>query len=172
MSILLPNETQRLRFRRVTPDDLDFVASMLGHPEVTRYYPKAYSREEAVQWIEKQLRRYENDGHGLWLVSENETQQPVGQVGLMIQEVDGRKEPEIGWMIHFPFWRRHYATEAALSVRSLAFETMNLPYVISLIRPENTPSQGVARKLGMNPIRETMFHGFNHLVFYVEASNV
>jgi hypothetical protein len=31
----------------MSPDDLDFVAAMLAHPEVMRYYPKCYSREEA-----------------------------------------------------------------------------------------------------------------------------
>lgn len=170
--MLLPKETPRLCFGRVTMDDLDFVASMMAHPEVTRYYPRAYTRDESAQWIQRQLHRYEKDGHGLWLVSERGTGQPVGQVGLMIQEVDEKQEPEIGWLIHFPFWRRYYATEAALAVRSLAFEQMNLPYVLSMIRPENTPSQGVARKLGMKPVRETLFHGFQHLVFRVEASDV
>jgi RimJ/RimL family protein N-acetyltransferase len=41
--------------------------------------------------------------------------------------------------------------------------------VISLIRPENLPSQGVARKLGMAPEREVRFRGLTHLVFAVRA---
>lgn len=152
-------------------DDLDFVANMLGDPNIMRYYPRTLSREESGFWIQKQLSRYERHGHGLWLVSELQTGNPVGQVGLMIQEVDGKQEPEIGYQIAFPCWRRHYATEAALGVRKLAFEVMQLPYVISLIRPENTPSQGVARKMGMQPVRETLFYGFNHLVFFVSRND-
>ena len=145
------------------------MASMLGDPHVMRYYPRVLSAEEAAQWIQKQITRYELHGHGLWLVSEKETGIPVGQVGLMIQEVDGKKEHEIGYQISYPRWRNHYATEAALAVRKLAFEVMKLPYVISLIRPENSPSQGVARKMGMSSVRETMFYGFNHLVFQVTS---
>lgn len=140
---------------------------MLGDPNVMRHYPRVLSAEEAAQWIQKQIARYEMHGHGLWLVAQKETGIPVGQVGLMIQEVDGKKEPEIGYQISYPCWRNHYATEAAMAVRKLAFEVMELPYVISLIRPENSPSQGVARKMGMNPVRETMFYGFNHMVFQV-----
>ena len=79
--------------------------------------------------------------------------------------MDGRSEPEIGYLIHRPFWRRGYATEAGLGVRRYAFEERGYEYVISLIRPENTPSQGVARKLGLAPERRTMYAGFEHLIF-------
>ena len=95
--------------------DLDFVAAMLSHPEVMRFYLKLYSRQEATSWIERQLDRYERHGHGLWLAEDRATGEPRGQVGLMIQEVDGIEEPEIGYLIHYPFWRQGLATEAALA---------------------------------------------------------
>jgi RimJ/RimL family protein N-acetyltransferase len=163
-------ETPRLRLREMSLGDLDFVAGMLSHPEVMRFYPKLYSREEAIAWIERQLGRYARNGHGLWLAEDRATGEPVGQVGLMIQEVDGAEEPEIGYLIHRPFWRQGLATEAASATRDWAFGSLGLPYVISLIRPENLPSQGVARKLGMEPGRHTQFHGFEHIVFCLTAS--
>jgi RimJ/RimL family protein N-acetyltransferase len=157
----------RLAFRELTAGDLDFVAAMLGHPEVMRYYPKVQTREEAAGWIERQLGRYARDGHGMWLVSDRATGEPRGQVGLAMQEVDGVAEPEIGYLIHRPFWRQGLATEAALATRAWAFEIRGLPRVISLIRPENLPSQGVAGKLGMTPEKRALFHGLEHIVFSV-----
>jgi RimJ/RimL family protein N-acetyltransferase len=157
--------TERLLLREMVPDDLDFVAAMLAHPEVTHFYPKQYSREEAQAWIERQARRYADHGHGLWLVVERGSETPVGQVGLMMQEVEGAWEPEIGYLVHRPFWRRGYASEAALGVRTYAFDVLDRPKVISLIRPENIPSQGVARTLGMAAQREVDFKGFRHIVF-------
>jgi len=165
-------QTPRLLLRELVPDDLDFVGDMLAHPEVMRYYPKLYSRDEASRWLERQRQRYAEHGHGLWLVLDREAGHPVGQVGLILQEVDGRREPEIGYLIHRPFWRLGYATEAALGVRRHAFEERGYQYVISLIRPENTPSQGVARKLGMTPVRETLFKELRHLVFLVRRDGV
>jgi RimJ/RimL family protein N-acetyltransferase len=165
MRIIL--ETDRLRLREVSQADLDFLATLMSHPEVMRYYPKLATRDETQAWIERQWERYATFSHGIWLVENRLTGEPVGRCGLAIQEVDGVGEPEIGYMMHRPFWRQGYATEAALGVRNWAFETRSLDRVISLVRPENLPSHGVARKLGMRPERETQFAGLRHLVFAV-----
>jgi [ribosomal protein S5]-alanine N-acetyltransferase len=163
-------ETERLRAREMSIGDLDFLASLLSDAEVMRFYPRRYDRSGARRWIERQLRRYERDGHGFWLVLERESDEPVGQVGLLMQSVDGRREPEVGYLIHRPFWRRGYATEAALATRDHALDERGYPRVISLIRPENLPSQGVARKLGMERERTTTFAGLEHWVFAVSRA--
>jgi [ribosomal protein S5]-alanine N-acetyltransferase len=166
-------ETPRLALREMTHGDLDFVAEMLADPEVMRYYPKCYSRMEAEAWLRRMLDRYARDGHALWLVQDRVTEQPLGQVGLLMQTVNGIAEPEVGYLIHRPFWRRGYASEAADATRDYAFRSLGKPHVISLIRPENLPSQGVARKLGMSPRPGAVPHGgFEHLVFEVAAASV
>lgn len=164
-------ETRQLRLREMVPDDLDFLASMLGDAEVMRHYPAVLSRDESREWLERQLWRYAEYGHGHWLAIHRESGEPVGQIGLVMQEVDGQWEREIGYMIHRPFWRRGFAIEAALGVRRQAFEERGLAKVISLVRPENLPSQGVARKLGMQPERLTMFRGYQHHVFTVRRES-
>jgi [ribosomal protein S5]-alanine N-acetyltransferase len=161
-------ETARLLLREMSPADLDFVAAMLAHPEVMRYYPKCYSREEAAVWIERQMRRYARHGHGLWLAIEKATGEPVGQVGLLIQRVHGEEEKEVAYLIHRPFWRRGFATEAGRAVRDYAFDVRNRQRVFALIRPENVPSIAVARKLGMEESPDRIQHGgFEHIVFSV-----
>ena len=55
--------------------DLDFVTGMLAHPEVMRYWPKCYDRNEAADWIRRQQARYAKDGVGYW-------QDGTGQDGL------------------------------------------------------------------------------------------
>jgi RimJ/RimL family protein N-acetyltransferase len=160
-------QTDRLELREMTPGDLPFVAEMVGDAETMRFYPHRFTPLEARRWHDRQLDRYARDGHGLWLVVERASGQRVGQVGLATQDLDGVREPEIGWLIHRRYWRRGFATEAGRGVRDHAFASMKLERVISLIRPVNEPSQGVARKVGMEVERETDFHGYRHLVFAV-----
>lgn len=165
-------ETDRLELRELTPGDLPFVAEMVGDAETMRFYPHRFTPLEARHWLQRQLDRYDRDGHGLWLVIERESGRRVGQVGLAIQNVDGARQPEIGWLIHRRYQRRGFATEAGRAVRDHAFGTMGLGRVISLIRPVNEPSQRVAEKVGMVVERETDFHGYRHLVFGVHRDDL
>jgi len=158
-------ETPRLRLREMSLDDLDFIAEMLADPLVMRFYPQIYSREEAAAWIERQLDRYARHGSGLWLAVDRATGEPVGQVGLLRQIVDGVEEPEVGYLLDRRYWSRGLATEAAAAVRDWAFQTRGEPYVVSLIRPENLPSQAVALRIGMKPERDTVFASLRHTVF-------
>lgn len=159
-------KTARLILREMSLDDLDFVAAMLADPEVMRYYPKCYSREEAETWIERQIRRYARHGHGLWLAIEKATGQPVGQVGLLIQQVRGAMEKEVAYLIHRPHWRRGFATEAGLAARDYTFNVLGRQSVFALIRPENVPSLRVAQKLGLQEEPDRIRHsGFEHIVF-------
>ena len=143
-------ETARLRLREVTHADLDFLAKLHADPEGMRYFPKLLSRDESVEWIDRQLRRYATNGHGMWLVEERATNRPVGRMGLAMQEVDGVWEPEIGYMIDKAFWRQGFATEAALAVRGLAFDRRKLE-----TRSRKTPAPGQGRR---SPRRNPLGH--------------
>jgi ribosomal-protein-alanine N-acetyltransferase len=160
-------ETARLALREMVPQDIDFIATMMAHPEVNHFYERRFTREESEIWLDRQIERYRRDGTGLWLVVDRQSQQPVGQVGLAMQEVEGERLPEIGWLLHRPFWGQGYATEAGAAVRDAAFKDWGHPLLISLIRPVNHASQRVAMRLGMTDRRRVHFHGFEHCVFEI-----
>jgi len=163
-------ETPRLFLREMVRGDLDFVATMLADPEVARYYDRTFTRADAGAWLERQLKRYADDGHGLWLVLERASRLPVGQVGLAMQEVEGTRHPEMGWLLHRPFWGQGYATEAATATRDAAFQRWQYPSVISLIRPVNEPSRRVAERVGMRPDRNVQFHGYEHIMYRADLA--
>ena len=158
-------ETPRLILRRMVIADLDFIAGMLADPEVMRFYPHCYSREEAERWVQGVLDGYDRCGHSFFLVMDRQTREPRGQVGLLSQNVDGVEESEIGYMIDQPFWRKGIASEAAIATRDYALEELGKQRLISLIRPINIPSQGVAAKVGMTVEKTTFHKEIEHLVF-------
>ena len=162
-------ETPRTFMREILGNDFDFLLRMLSDPEVMRYYPRPYAEKDVREFINRMRGSYREDGCGLWLLVDRESGEPLGRVGLYRQQVNGVHEFEIGYMVHRPFWRRGLATEAALAVRDHAFGERKLPRVVSLIRPENVPSQGVARKLGMEIVGSCEQMGLPHHVFAVES---
>jgi RimJ/RimL family protein N-acetyltransferase len=164
-------ETERLALREMTEDDLDFVAEMLADPDVMRHYPQTYDRSGAADWLARQRRRYVRDGHGLWLVVDRASGEPRGQVGLTLQAVHGVLEPELGYLVHRPYWRQGIAAEAAAGVRDWAFAALAPApaRLVSLIRPANLASQAVARRIGMREAGRAPHAGLEHLVFALAA---
>lgn len=158
-------ETPRLVLRELSLDDLDFIAELLAHPEVMHFWPKPYTREGAEAWIRKSQERYAQDGYGYWLALDKTSGQPIGQAGLLRQDLDGVIEAGIGYIIHRPFWRQGYATEAAAHCRDYAFGKLGKERIVVMVRPENVVSQSVARRIGGKRERETNFAGFVHTVF-------
>src|SRR5258707_11632353 len=146
MKIIL--QTPRLLLREMNHEDLDFMAEMLGDPDVMRHFPQTEDRAGAAAHIERQVDRYATWGYGPWLVLNKKTNQLLGRVGLLRQVVEGIEEVEVGYMIHRPYWRQGFAFEAAAACRDYVFSTLGRDRVISLDRPENLPSQAVARKMG------------------------
>jgi [ribosomal protein S5]-alanine N-acetyltransferase len=164
-------ETPRTFMREVLGNDFDFLLRMLSDAEVMRYYPHPYGEKDVRDFINRMRVRYRDDGCGLWMLLDRESGEPLGRVGLLRQAVNGVDEFEIGYMVHRPYWRRGLATEAALAVREYAFTERKLPRAVSLIHPGNIPSQGVAKKLGMQVIGTSEHDGVDHLVFAVSLSD-
>lgn len=167
MKIIL--ETTRLTVRELLRDDLDEVAAMLTDPEVMRFWPRAYTRGESARWIDRQRRQYATHGFGYWLAVEKATGQAVGQVGVLPRVLDGMDEVDVGYIIRRSRWREGFASEGAAACRDHVLETLGRPRVLCLVRPENTPSQGVARKIGFKTDGRIIVHaGLDHLVFIGE----
>lgn len=157
--------TARFACREMTEADTDFLAAMLGDPEVMRCYPKRLDRSEAEAWLQRVLGSYARTGHGFWLVERKQDGEKVGQIGLLAKEINGKREVEVAYMVHRPFWRQGIATEVALACRDHAFAALGVERVISMIHPENGPSLAVGAKLGMRRIGDIIHAGMPHLLF-------
>jgi RimJ/RimL family protein N-acetyltransferase len=166
-------ETERLRLRPLVPDDAEALHRIQSDPEHMRFYPHPFSREETDEWIVRAQVRYERDGFGLLAVDDRLTGEFLGNVGPIVQEVDGVDEIELGWSITPARARQGIATEAAIVCRDWVFDVVGADHVTPLIPPANKPSAGVARNLGMTIWKQTIFGSVQwlHDVWRVEPSD-
>lgn len=145
----MPMETERLLLRPYTPDDFSALHAIFSDAETMRYYPGPFSEEKTRQWIDRNIRRYREDGFGLWAVVLKETGELIGDCGITLQPIHGQMLPEIGYHIHKAHQGRGYATEAARFCVQLAFHRFHFPAVYCYMKHDNWPSMGVAGRLGM-----------------------
>lgn len=142
-------ETERLLLRPYTPEDFSALHAIFSNPDTMRYYPAPFSEEKTRQWIDRNIRRYREDGFGLWAVVLKETGELIGDCGITLQPIHGQMLPEIGYHLHPAFQGKGYATEAARFCVQLAFDTFHFPAVYCYMKHDNWPSMGVAGRLGM-----------------------
>jgi [ribosomal protein S5]-alanine N-acetyltransferase len=161
--------TERLFSRLLTPMDKHIWFRFFESEEATRYLVNPKNNqgpsERAGLWIEKQLERYKKGEFGVQALIHNETQEFVGQCGLLLQEVDGKEELEVGYHIMPKFWNMGYATEAAKGFVEFNRVHHFSDSLISLIHINNYASQKVAEKCGMEFEKLTVWRGLNVLVY-------
>lgn len=158
-------ETPRFFLRHYTLDDIDALAEVLCDHDNMRFFPNRFERKDAEERIQKNLRRYAEDGVGQWPLFLKPGNQFCGYCGLVRLEIDGTKEVEVGYALARHAQGQGIATEAARACMNYAFTTLGEERIISLIRPENLPSRRVAERNGMAVEKETDFLGLPHLVY-------
>ena len=160
-------ETDRLLLREFLPTDIDALATVISDPETMRFYPEPLNRAGVESWIERNLRRYRDDGHGLWAMVLKSSGEVIGDCGLTRKAVDGVDEIEIGYHVRRDLWGRGLAPEAAGACRDYGFERLHAQRLISLIRPENLPSRRVAEKVGLTLWKEVLWRDLPHCVYVI-----
>jgi RimJ/RimL family protein N-acetyltransferase len=140
--------TERLRLRAFRPGDLDAYAAMQADPEVMRYLVtgRTSTRAEVRRTMATSLGNWALRGYGMWACEKIDDGVFIGSVGIF-QPLDW-PEPEIAYSLARPFWRRGFATEAALATRDWFFGHFPLQRAASFIRPDNHASKRVALRLG------------------------
>lgn len=164
-------QTERLYLRPITHGDLEDLHQIWGDEEVMRLFPRTLDRAELAAWIDRNLKRYEQYGHGLWAVVLKDGQQFIGDCGLVIQDVDGLEELEVGYHFNKHYWGRGLAAEAARGCMEYAFTQLGRNRIISMIRPENLPSRRVAERNGLTIEKEIFWRGYQHYVYAIERNS-
>jgi ribosomal-protein-alanine N-acetyltransferase len=147
-------ETPRLVLRALEMEDAPELRVLFGDPEVMRFMEGTRDLTATRAWLARHTAFFRTRGCGIWGIALRGAPDLLGYCGLIPQEVEGREELEIGYLLGREHWHRGYATEAAAACRDHAFARFPVPRVVSLIAPANVASIAVARRVGMRFDRE------------------
>jgi len=145
-------ETKRLVLRELTLDDIPATREIVGDDETMAAWNGAWSEQENIDAVEKQIRGYRDNGFGRWAVVLKENGRVIGYCGLQWCEPDwyaSGRLLELGYAFNRAFWRKGYAAEAAIACKRYAFDVLGFDEVFSLVRDTNYPSMNVAIRNGM-----------------------
>lgn len=143
-------ETARLQLRPMRADDVDALLAIFADPKVmAAFHTPPFDRAQMMQWVQRNLDHQATHGYGLFSVLSKANGLLIGDCGLELIEVEGAHVAELGYDFRSDYWNQGYATEAAQTVRDYAFQQLQLPSLISLMRVGNMPSRRVAEKIGM-----------------------
>lgn len=143
--------TDRLILRPFTSGDLDAYAAMNADPEVMRFYPFTYSREQSQASLEKCAASWEEHGYGFSAVTDK-SGGFLGLCGLSYFSAESPFSPqvEIGWRFVPSAWGQGYASEAARAWLQFGFEEKGLDQIVSFTAVPNEPSAKVMQRIGMS----------------------
>ncbi|MFF1755804.1 GNAT family N-acetyltransferase [Streptomyces sp. NPDC058266] len=150
-------QTPRLLLRRWSEDDLVPLSEIQADPDVMRQVGDGGPRdlERTAEDIERWEEEWDEEGFGPFAVELLAPGELAGVVGLSVSEL--APGIEINWWLGRQFWGQGYASEAAQATLEFALQDRGIDRVVALIRPGDTGSENVARKLGM-----TEEHEFTH----------
>ena len=165
-------ETARLLLRPMEAGDCLDLLMTFGDPKVMAAFGVEPFREpEMKRWVVRNLEHQARHGYGLFSVIHKADRTLIGDCGLEHREIEGAGEVELGYDIRSEYWNRGLATEAASAVRNYAFQRLEQPRLVSLIRLGNAASARVAEKIGMRRSAEILQGETRYWVYALERQD-
>lgn len=160
--LLEGQQSERLYFRKLEESDFENWLAFCSDPSSLEYMliAKSVPEDPAIRcrmWFDKIFNRYENNLGGLNVLIDKNTNEFIGQCGLLIQTVDEIEEMEIGYSIMPRHRKKGYALEAAKKCKDFAFENNLRESLISTIHIDNANSAKVAIANGMKLDKKTIY---------------
>jgi RimJ/RimL family protein N-acetyltransferase len=150
-------ETERLKLRRFTEDDVENLVELDSDPEVMRFINGG--RPTAREEIENEvlpafLDYYERfAGYGFWAAVEKSTSRFVGWFHFRPAEGATLDEVELGYRLRRSAWGKGYATEGSRALIQKGFAELGVQRVVASTMVVNVASRRVMEKAGLKFVR-------------------
>jgi ribosomal-protein-alanine N-acetyltransferase len=147
-------ETKRLIIKEYSMNDVPALNTILSNPITMGFWPSPFTLQQSENWVHNNIERYNKLGFGRWAVILKDTDMLIGDCGIMISEIDGKQEKDLGYIIHQPYWRNGFAVEAAEACKNYAFSNLGIDKLCANMPFNHEASRRVAEKIGMRKEKE------------------
>ena len=142
-------ETERLILRPPATDDLEALHGIFSDPITMSFWPVPFVKDGTRSWIFRSLRDHEEMGFGRRPIILKSSGEIIGDCGILRAEIVGETEYDLGYIIHHPYWRKGYASEAAEACKHHAVKRLGIRRLVANMPVDHAASVRVAEKLGM-----------------------
>jgi len=150
-------ETERLRLRRFTDDDVENLVELDGDPAVMKFInggrptPRAEIEDEVLPAFLGYYERFE--GYGFWAVVEKSTGRFLGWFHFRPAKGAPPGEIELGYRLRRSAWGKGYATEGSRALIEKGFVELGVERVVAETMVVNVASRRVMEKAGLRLVR-------------------
>ncbi|MBY6036533.1 GNAT family N-acetyltransferase [Fictibacillus nanhaiensis] len=152
-------ETERLRLRPVLQSDVFEIFSTFSDSDALQYYGMnpLKNEDEAFSLIEAFEKGFKSGSSIRWGITLKEEDKLIGTCGFHNWSKSDRRT-ELGYELNRRYWHNGFMVEALKAVLHYGFNGMEFNRIAATIRPENTASRALVKKLGFT--EEAMLHEF------------
>lgn len=143
-------QTSRLTLRPTAVEDAALYLKLLNTPKWLEYIGdrKVKTLDDAKRYIQDRVRpQFEKLGYGNYTLNLKANGAQIGCCGLYNREA--LKGVDIGFALLRQYENKGYAFEAAVKLRDLAFQEIGLQRIGAITVKNNTGSQKLLEKIGM-----------------------
>ena len=160
-------ETDRLILKPRTIDDLESCMKMDIVPQVTQYIPGEWNGSyEHRSFLKERILKSYPPGLGYWSVFLKDA--PADFIGWihLLPVQDDRQTAEIGWRLKYSAWGNGYATEAAQTIITYAFNIANFNRIVAYTHSGNSRSIKMMNRLGLRYVADFIYNSETPSLFY------
>jgi len=149
-------ETERLKLRALTMDDVPVLYEMRTNPLMIRYTDRArlQTMQEAVDKMKLILDNVEKRDSLAWAIELKESKKQIGDISFW-RFVKEHYRAEIGYSLLPDYWDKGYMREAARCAIDYGFSICNIHSIEANVNPNNAASIKLLEKL--NFVREAYY---------------
>jgi RimJ/RimL family protein N-acetyltransferase len=161
----LPLETERLRLRPATLDDLHAWHAISIDAEQAWFGEASSTLDDTLVRLQRHIAHQARHGFAIWAVELAETSEIIGRAGL--NHLEDGPEIEVGYAFLRPRWRHGYATEAAQASIAFGFDELRLERIVAVTLPDNRASRRVMEKCGLTYVGVATVFGQSHVKYAI-----